>query len=197
MTDRNVETATLRLNRRVLLGVVPAMLAGEVAAQTDESAGRRFGLPMGLPDHVPGDSCYIRHGYACENVGFSSGWWHTGENWYLSEGNSAGALVLAVAAGEVVYADADYPGRVVIIRHDDDLYSMYGHLDDSLAVGVGTIVELGDRIGTVLFRTDPRSPSHLHFELRTFLTTDEVNGRRPGMTTPVEYSAPLDLVTGR
>jgi len=134
---------------------------------------------MGLPNRLAGDGCYIRHGYACENTGFNTGWWHTGENWYTQEGNSAGALVYSVAAGEVVYADANYPGRVVIVRHDDGLYSMYGHLDFDLAVGVGEVVDRGDVIGTVLYRTDDRSPSHLHFEIRSFLFNPVVNGVAP------------------
>ena len=67
-------------------------------------------------------------------------------------GDTAGARVYAVADGEVVYAGANYPGRVVIVRHADDLYSMYGHLDPALAVRVGQQVARGDLIGTVLRR---------------------------------------------
>lgn len=145
---------------------------------------------MGRPERIPGDGCYIRHGYACENTGFNTGWWHTGENWYLTEGDSAGAEIYAVAGGEVVYADADYPGRVVIIEHPDGLYSMYGHLDYDLDVAMGELVAIGQRLGTVLFRTDTRSPSHLHFELRTFLTTPIVNGEMPRYDFPCGYQCP-------
>ncbi|MGD9713337.1 MAG: murein hydrolase activator EnvC, partial [Thermomicrobiales bacterium] len=117
--------------------------------------------------------------FACENTGFNSGWWHTGENWYTSEGNSAGALVYAVASGQVRYADADYPGRVVIVEHEDRQFSMYGHLDYDLAVATGEFVTRGTVIGTVLSRTDTRSPSHLHFEIRDFLFHPAVNGDTP------------------
>jgi hypothetical protein len=161
------------------LGTAPALFAASAAAQGIEDTGPRFALPMGLPGMLPGDSCYIRHGYACENTGFNTGWWHTGENWYLTEGNSAGAEIYAVAAGTVVYADADYPGRVVIVEHDGNLFSMYGHLDYDLSVATGDVVQRGQLLGTVLFRTDTRSPSHLHFELRTFFTTPVVNGATP------------------
>lgn len=167
------------VTRRALLGIAPGLFVGSSAAQEGRAGGPQFVLPMGLPGRLPGDSCYIRHGYACENTGFNTGWWHTGENWYLTEGNSAGAEVYAVAAGEVVYAGADYPGRVVIVQHASDLYSMYGHLDYTLAVQAGDVVTMGQVLGTVLFRTDTRSPSHLHFELRTFLTTPVVNGASP------------------
>ncbi|MCO5224246.1 MAG: M23 family metallopeptidase [Thermomicrobiales bacterium] len=136
-----------------------------------------FQYPLGLPDRVPGDGCYIRHGYAVENALFYPGLWHTGENWYVEYADAAGALVYATAAGQVVYAGFDYPGPVVLIRHGDDLYSQYGHLDYTLNVEVGQQVNRGDRIGTVLYRENLRS--HLHFELRTFYTTPEVNGDSP------------------
>lgn len=169
----------LRMTRRAVLGAfaTAAVRGGKTVATQERTI--RYQLPLGLPGMIPGDGCYIRHGYACENVGFNTGWWHTGENWYTIEGNSAGALVYAVSSGEVVYADADYPGRVVIIRHDDGLYSMYGHLDYDLAVTVGDTVDRGTVIGEVLFRTDTRSPSHLHFEIRSFLLDPVINGSTP------------------
>lgn len=177
-------------SRRTLVGALPALVATSAAAQERQISGPQFVLPMGLPGEIPGDHCHIRHGYACENTGFNTGWWHTGENWYLTEGNSAGAEVYAVAEGEVVYADADYPGRVVIVRHAADLYSMYGHLDYQLAVQVGDLVDADHILGTVLFRTDTRSPSHLHFELRTFFTTPVVNGDSPRYAYPCGIQCP-------
>jgi hypothetical protein len=121
---------------------------------------------------------------------YNPGWWHTGEDWYLLEGDTAGAPVYAVAAGEVVYADSDYPGRVVIVRHASDLYSMYGHLDHALNVEVGQKVVRGETLGTVFERTDGRAPSHLHFEIRTFLTTPEVNGGAPRYAYGCGYECP-------
>jgi hypothetical protein len=56
---------------------------------------------------------------------------------------------------------------------------MYGHLDHSLPIAEGDPVERGQTIGTVLLRTDGAAPSHLHFEVRTFLLTTEVNGDAP------------------
>jgi murein DD-endopeptidase MepM/ murein hydrolase activator NlpD len=79
----------------------------------------------------------------------------------------------------VVFAGSEYPGLVVIIEHPDGLYSMYGHLDYALAVAAGQAVERGQVLGSILTRGDGRAPSHLHFELRTFFTTPEVNGNAP------------------
>ena len=134
--------------------------------------------PIGLPDRPSGDGFFIRHGYAAENTWYNPGYLHTGEDWYALQGDTAGAGVYAVAQGEVVYAGSNYPGRVVIVRHTDELFSMYGHLDPALAVGVGQSVVRGQQLGTVLRRGDD-VPNHLHFEIRTFLTTPEVNGARP------------------
>lgn len=144
------------------------------------SDGWLFQYPLGLPDRVPGDGCYILHGYACENAIYYPGLWHTGENWYVQGSHAAGATVYAVAAGEVVFAGYDYPGPVVLIRHTDDLFSQYGHLDYALNVEVGQHVERGQQIGRVLFRDDHRS--HLHFELRNFYVSPEVNGETPRYT---------------
>lgn len=164
------------LTRRSFVGLPFGLLAASAMAQPNDTDWQ-FQFPMGLPDRTPGDGCYVMHGYAVENAQYYPGLWHTGENWYALHGDSAGALVYATAAGEVVFAGYDYPGPVVIIRHADDLYSMYGHLNDELNVEVGQQVQRGDVIGTVLYREGPRS--HLHFELRTFFTAPEVNGESP------------------
>lgn len=137
-----------------------------------------MGYPIGWPDQPPGAGFFIRHGYASENTWYNPGFWHTGEDWYAGEGDTAGAEVYAIAAGEVVYVGANYPGRVVIVRHAADRFSMYGHLDPSVAVAEGQAVARGTRLGTVL-RRDDQVPNHLHVELRTFLTTDAVNGAKP------------------
>lgn len=143
---------------------------------------------MGLPDEVPGNHCYLRHGFTCENVAFQPDWWHTGENWYLNEGDSGGALIYAVTEGVVVFTGSDYPGRVIVIEHAGGLYSMYGHLDYDLPVSIGEVVSMGQVIGSVLYRTDGRSPSHLHFELRDWHINPEVNGDSPRYDYPCGYN---------
>jgi murein DD-endopeptidase MepM/ murein hydrolase activator NlpD len=106
------------------------------------------------------------------------GWLHAGEDWYLADGarDTAGAAVYAIGPDEVVFAGSEYPGLVVIVRHDDGLFAMLGHLAYDIPVAVGQRVAAGERLGSVLARTDGRAPSHLHVEVRTFLTTPEVNG---------------------
>jgi len=137
-----------------------------------------YSYPVGIPGRPLGDGFYIRDGYAVENTWYHPGWWHTAEDWYMQEGSSVGARVYAVADGEIVYAGANYPGRVVISQHTDGLFSMYGHLDPSLAVKPGQHVARGDAIGTIGPGWD-KAPGHLHFEIRTFFTAREVNGAAP------------------
>ncbi|MDP9363772.1 MAG: M23 family metallopeptidase [Chloroflexota bacterium] len=168
------------MDRRTLL--VRAALLAAVAAGGRRAAAQEpvpaFGYPIGLPERAPADRFVVRHGYATENTWFAPGNLHAGEDWYATEGDTAGALVYAIADGEVLFAGSDYPGRVVIVRHAPDLYSMYGHLDYDLPVAEGDSVEPGDVVGSVLARSDD-VPNHLHFEVRTFLTTPEVNGAAP------------------
>src|SRR5262245_52588756 len=180
-----------RLTRRSVLATsVAATLAARIHPTPAQSNSPVFSLPIGLPGRALGDGLFIRHGYATENTWYNPGWWHTGEDWYLLEGETAGVGVFAVGDGEVVFAGSNYPGLVVIVQHADDLYSMYGHLDGELAVATGQQVERGQQIGTVFMRTDGRAPSHLHFEMRTFLTSPEVNGDDPRYDVGCGYLCP-------
>lgn len=138
----------------------------------------QFSYPISWPNQVFGAGFYVRHATQTENTWYNPGYWHTGEDWYALDMDTAGAQVHAIADGVVVYAGSNYPGRVVIIRHHDALFSMYGHLDFNLAVQVNQEVQRGQLIGTVLKRDDT-VPNHLHFEVRNFLINPVVNGVNP------------------
>jgi murein DD-endopeptidase MepM/ murein hydrolase activator NlpD len=168
------------LTRRGVVGAsMGAMMAFGFKSAVAQPEPFVFGYPVGHPGHVFGDGFLVRHGYATENIWYLPGYLHAGEDWYAIEGDAAGAVVYAAAAGEIVFAGSDYPGRVVILRHAEDLFSMYGHLDYALPVAVRDVVERGQPLGTILARADGLAPSHLHFEVRTFLTMPEVNGHSP------------------
>lgn len=156
------------------------------AAQSDLT----MSYPIGIGGHVLGDGMIMRHGFSTENTWFNPGWWHTGEDWYLAVGDTGGTAVYAAGEGEVVFAGFDYPGPVVIIAHSSELYSMYGHLDYALFVSAGDLVARGQQIGTVLLRSDGIAPSHLHFEMRTFVTTPEVNGNNPRYEGGCSFECP-------
>jgi septal ring factor EnvC (AmiA/AmiB activator) len=76
-----------------------------------------------------------------------------------------GAPVSAVAAGRVRYAGwfSGY-GRLVILDHGDQYFSVSGHLDE-VGVSVGQSVARGEEIGTV-GETGSLSGPRLYFEIR-------------------------------
>ena len=160
-----------------MLSIGPRSTRGSTILQGDPPAPR-FGYPIGRPDRPPGEGFFIRHGFASENTWYFPAHWHCGEDWYALEGDTAGATVYAIADGAVVYTGGNYPGLVVIVRHEPNLFSMYGHLEFAAPVAAGDIVRRGEPVGTVLARGD-WVPNHLHFEVRTFLTTEIVNGALP------------------
>ncbi len=137
----------LASRRAVLGGSIAAALAARRRPTSAQASALAFTPPIGLPGRVLGDGFFVRHGYACENTWYNAGWLHTGEDFYLPNGNTAGAGVYAVADGEIVFAGSEYPGLVVIVQHAEDLYSMYGHLDHSLAVETGSVGR-GQLLGT-------------------------------------------------
>ena len=173
------------------LTFVPSMISvAQAKATTQRNPQAAWVYPIGEPGKPFGDGFSVRHGYATENTWYNPGALHTGEDWYLDDGNTAGAGVYAVADSEIVFAGSEYPGLVVIARHSGGLFSMYGHLDYELAVETGERVSRGQLLGTVLDRTDGRARSHLHFEIRTFQTTLEVNGDAPRYGYSCGYRCP-------
>lgn len=101
--------------------------------------------------------------------------YHTGEDWWTSRGRgSFGAPVYSIGHGRVTYAAPLGWGRdqgVVIIRHTfsdgRQLLSFYGHLDPpSVNLSVGQCVSRGQQVGKI---GRPRTPPHLHFEIRSHM----------------------------
>lgn len=86
-----------------------------------------------------------------------------------------GEPVYAPAAGIVVFAGRDhdraytpwddYYGNLIVLQHEDGLFSLYGHLS-KINVSVGDQVQIGDFIASV-GHTGVAIGSHLHFEVRT------------------------------
>jgi murein DD-endopeptidase MepM/ murein hydrolase activator NlpD len=100
---------------------------------------------------------------------------HTGEDWGIG-GSNFGKPVYAIGHGTVSYAAPLGWGAdqgTVVIRHvladGTVLYSFYGHLDPpSVTLRAGDCVARGDQIGRI---GRPRTPPHLHFEIRLHLPT--------------------------
>lgn len=121
--------------------------------------------PIHFPDNETVDLTYL---YASTSNGKRDP--HHGVEYQ----NPFGTSVFAVADGEVVFADMDtktkfspwnnFYGNVIVIRHANDMYTLYAHLSEIL-VQAGDKVHAGDEIGKV-GQTGGATGSHLHFEVR-------------------------------
>lgn len=88
--------------------------------------------------------------------------------------NAGGTPVYAAGGGTVIFAGPDieaiyapwanYYGGLVVIQHEDELYTLYAHLSKVDAV-TGQKVSAEDKVGEV-GRTGAAIGSHLHFEVR-------------------------------
>lgn len=106
-----------------------------------------------------------------------------------------GAPVYAPAAGVVIFAGRDhgriytpwddYYGNLIVIQHEDGLFSLYGHLS-KINVSVGDHVLVGDVIAAV-GHTGVAIGSHLHFEVRTGSDgTDFFSTENPELWLPLD-----------
>jgi hypothetical protein len=88
--------------------------------------------------------------------------------------NKFGTPVHAAGEGVVIFAGPDdvaiyspwkiYYGNLVVIRHDNDLFTLYAHLS-KIDVATSDRVEAGDKIGEV-GQSGVAIGAHLHFEVR-------------------------------
>ena len=131
-----------------------------------------FDFPIAPPDGIGvsrggGDFGHFRDRY---------GKYHAGEDWgTVGEGSNFGKPVYSVGHGRVMYAQPEGWNRdkgVVIVEHivgeeRQVIYSFYGHLDPpSVVLEPGTCIRRGETVGNI---GKPRTPPHLHFEMRTHM----------------------------
>lgn len=90
-----------------------------------------------------------------------------------------GEPVFAIANGEVIYASDGMSGygNVVIVRHDQNLTSLYAH-NSELKVHQGDQVKQGFQIA-LLGNTGHSTGPHVHFEIRDGATPIDPRGRLP------------------
>jgi hypothetical protein len=76
-----------------------------------------------------------------------------------------GVVQFAGPDTEAVYSPwEDFYGNIVVIRHENKMYTLYGHLS-SVDVHAGDEVRAGEEIGAV-GQSGVATGSHLHFEVR-------------------------------
>jgi lipoprotein NlpD len=79
---------------------------------------------------------------------------------------TAGQAITAAGAGKVIYSGMDVRGygKLVIIKHNSNLLSVYAHQGNSL-VKEGVFVTQGEKLATLPVTTNNKPPI-LHFEIR-------------------------------
>ncbi len=125
---------------------------------------------------------------------------HAGEDWGLSNRSNFGQPVYSIGHGQVTYAQPVGWGvdkGVVIVRHNffdgRSVLSFYGHLDPpSVTIREGTCVQRGDIVGQV---GRPRTPPHLHFEVRLHMPYATGGGYWPSDPTSAGWLPPSQTIS--
>ncbi len=83
----------------------------------------------------------------------------------LNIAGTPGQTVQAAASGKVIYSGADVrnTGKLIIIKHNSNLLSVYAH-QGSTILPEGSMVRLGDTVATLPLTS--KNPLILHFEIR-------------------------------
>lgn len=143
--DHSIETKSERLQR---LKINRADLQKLITQLKHKSALESFGLPSVAFTHMKGKLHWPTHGTITKDFGYAID----------SSGTTYNGVFLAAPMGKPVYAI--YPGKVVfanwlrgvgllvIIQHDKDYMTLYGH-DHSILVKTGQNVKQGQEIATV------------------------------------------------
>ena len=175
----------------------PVAVSGDPRPASATTPVAQIGAPCGLVDlfdypvYPPdADGARLMQEYANQH---RNGGLHAGEDWAAERGSSFGVPVYSAGHGQVVYAAPNGWGTdrgVVIVEHafsgGDTLLTFYGHLDPpSVAVRAGQCVARGEHVGDI---GRPRTPPHLHFEMRTHMPDE------PG---PGYWGPDLELVGWR
>ncbi len=126
--------------------------------------------------------------------------YHAGEDWQLVHGRSnLGVPVYAIGHGRVVWAHPHGWGTdqgVIIIRHifadGSTALSFYGHMDpESVTLRSGDCVVRGQKIAEI---GQPRTPPHLHFEMRTHMPDEPGQGYWPVDPTEAGWLPPSPFI---
>ena len=76
-----------------------------------------------------------------------------------------GTTITAARSGQAVYCgDDEYYGNYIILKHAEDIFTVYGHCKEIL-IKEGDMIEVGDEIGTV-GSSGQSTGNHLHFGIK-------------------------------
>ena len=186
---------------------VPIVVHPNPRAAGSGMPGAQPGAPCGVADWLdfpidPPDAAdtWIATGYGGGTDGYSG--IHAGDDFLMYKHQTLGAPVYSVGRGQVTYAEPRGWGAdkgTVIVRHTfadgESVLSFYGHLDpDSVTRAVGSCVARGDKVGVL---GQPRTPAHLHFEIRTHMPDRPGPGYWPSDPTAAGWLPPSNYIIYR
>lgn len=162
---------------------LPADVTGDPRAASYQTPAPQDGALCGIVDTLdyplrPPDGEGVRGGQDFGRFRERYGSFHAGEDWWLYRGDAnLGEPVYSIGHGRVIYAAPNGWGRdqgVLIVRHTfadgGTILSFYGHLDPPSVILVsGDCVVRGDKVGEI---GQPRTPPHLHFEIRSHMPNE-------------------------
>lgn len=166
----------------------PVTLTSAVAPLAEQAPVAQEGAPCGLVDHLstPIDPPLAERAYLIQGFGRGGrpAGQHAGEDWGVLGRPNLGAPVYSIGHGLVTYAQPLGWGRdkgVIIVEHrfagGDRVLSFYGHLEpSSVALRAGDCVQRGELIARI---GRPRTPPHLHFEMRRHMPDEPGPGYWP------------------
>ena len=138
--------------------------AAAAAASRAQAAASSASTVSSAPAPAPasgGGWTWPASGPVTSGFGYRWGRMHEG----IDIGAGYGAPIYAASAGTVSYAGSmSGYGNMVLVDHGGGIVTAYSH-QSSIAVGVGTRVAAGQRIGSVGSTGQSTGP-HLHFEVR-------------------------------
>ncbi|NIM92259.1 MAG: peptidoglycan DD-metalloendopeptidase family protein [Anaerolineales bacterium] len=182
---------------------LPIVVAAQVEVPPTVQPVPQRGAPCGIVDTFdfplnPPDGLNARGGtdFGVFRARFDGH--HTGEDWGYLDRSNFGAPVYSIGHGIVTYASPLGWGGdkgTVIVKHvlpdGSSVLSFYGHLnEDNFTLREGDCVQRGDQVGQI---GRPRTPPHLHFEIRLHWSNHagpgywSIDPRTRGWIAPTEF----------
>ena len=162
----------------------PAIISGNPRGYQLLNPTPTYGAPCGLVDTFDfpldppnGEEATGGFGFGSYHQGYEK--YHAGEDWGFRNRSNLGQSVHSIGHGQVTYAAPNGwgldKGTVVVCEATcNGTTTFYGHLDPpSVTLQTGDCVRRGDKVGEI---GNPRTPPHLHFEIRYHLPNSTGHG---------------------
>ena len=165
---RTILTTVGCLAMILMVAIIAANSSSTQTSQVDVEGAVQTSAPTTITFVMPIENGTIIKDYSNTMLKYNS----TLKQWESHKGvdikGTEDAPVRAAYAGEVVSVENNYlTGTVVVIKHINNLQTVYGSLDENVNVKAGVKVSTGQVIGKVSTSAKGESAdgAHLHFEV--------------------------------